>query len=313
MSILLLSALWALCTWQWAGAQERPGREGYSLWTKERIRYLYTKVQLSPYDAQLRVLLGNAYYADGQITKAKEQLHKAVELQPDFAPGHCNLAVALQAHSQFAEARAHYEEALRLDSTLVEAKVGLGVLLCRLDQPAQGVVYLERALEQDPKQLAVRYKLSVAYYKTGDFARSIGHLETLLQSDSTYAGAGQALARACYRQGAVLLRAQRAREALEVLDKALRYRSKDEEIFFVKGLAHLEQKEYAAAETAFKEVVRLEQGYLPALQNLAVLCEQSQRPQEAEYYQRQVQQWAPKWPLIQAARTAHWEVESSDK
>lgn len=311
--ILLSVALWVWFGGQPAGAGEQPGSErySYSLWTKERIRYLYTQVQLNPYNAPLRVQLGNAYYADGQVTKAKEQLYKAVELQPDFAPGHCNLAVALQAYSQFAEARAHYEEALRLDSTLVEARVGLGVLLCRMDQPAEGVVYLERALEQDPEQVGVRYKLSVAYYKTNAFDKAIAHLETLLRSDSTYAGAEQALARAYYRQGVVRLRGRRHREAIELLDKALKYKAQDEEIFFAKGLAHLGREEYAAAESAFKEVVRLEQGYLPALQNLAAICEQTQRPQEAQYYYRQVEQWAPRWPLIKAARTAHWEAESS--
>lgn len=305
---LFLCACLALGGWQGATAGEPAASQGYSLWSKERIRYFHNKVQLNPYDAQLRVLLGNAYYADGQIAKAREELQRAVELQPKLAAGHCNLAVVLHAQSQLAQARVHYEEALRLDSTLVEARVGLGTLLCRMDQLVQGLAQLERALEWDPARLAVRYNLAVGYYQAGDFHKAITHLEILLQSDSTYAGAGQALARAYYQQGVACLQAQQAQQALEFFDKSLRYSAGDEELFFAKGLAHLEQKEYVPAEAAFKEAVRLEEAYLPALQHLAVLCEQTQRPQEAEYYYRQAQKWAARWPMIQAARHARLEI-----
>ena len=300
---LLIALGLLLCCWQGVRA-----REGYQVWSKERIRYYSTRVLMNPDNAQLRVLLGNAYYADGQVARAGDELRKAVKLQPRLAAAHSNLAVVLQAQGQFPEARTHFEEALRQDSSMVEARVGLGTLLCRMGLAGEGLVHLERALALDLGQQGVRYDLAVAYYQSGDYQLAISHLEKVLQVDSLYAGALPALGRAYYRLGLNHLQAKQAPQALACFASSLRYRPGDADLFFAKGLAYVAQHELAAAETALKEVVRLEEGYMLAYQELAALCEQTQRPQEAQYYYQQAQKWAPRWPMLQAVRKAQGEV-----
>ena len=49
----------------------RPGKRRYSVWAKEKIRYLNAKIVIDPYDSHLRVLMANAYFEDGQIYEAK--------------------------------------------------------------------------------------------------------------------------------------------------------------------------------------------------------------------------------------------------
>ena len=56
-------------------------KERYNVWAKEKIRYQHDRVNQDPYNAQLRVLLANAYYGDGKYYDAAAQLEKALELE----------------------------------------------------------------------------------------------------------------------------------------------------------------------------------------------------------------------------------------
>ena len=134
-AVLAFLLLALLCS---EGQAQRQDKRTYNLWTKEKIRYLNAKVTINPYNPQLRVLLANAYFDDGQKYEAKRLLLEALELDPDYAEAHCNLAVMLHGQGYEREAKHHYEEALRLDSLMVEAMAGLGTLLCRTERQVEG-------------------------------------------------------------------------------------------------------------------------------------------------------------------------------
>ena len=74
---------------------KRMGKRAYNVWAKEKIRYLNAKITINPYRPQLRVLLANALFEDGQKYEAKAQLQEALKLDPEYAEAHCNLAVIL--------------------------------------------------------------------------------------------------------------------------------------------------------------------------------------------------------------------------
>ena len=127
--------------------------------------------------------------------------------------------------------------------------------------------------------------MAVAYHKVGDFKKSIAHFEALLRIDFQYPGARKALARAYYNLGLLRLQAEQFELALEVLVKAVEYEQKSEDMFFAKGLAHMHSGDLVGAEAAFKEVVVLEQDHIPALHNLGMICEKTDRMEEAvDYY-----------------------------
>ena len=301
---LLLILLLALCI---AGSAQ--ARDKYNLWAKERIRYLRTKVDLDPRNAQLHVLLANAYYEDRQSYKAMKHLKKALELQPDFAEAHCNMAVILHAQGRLHDARREYEEALQRDSTLVEARAGLGALLCRTDQETTGLKYLKQVLQQDPRRTSARYNMAVAYHKLGDFKKAIQELEEVRHNDTNYPGLKQALGRAYYSQGLVYLQAEQSGPAIEVFQQALQHLKYNANLFYAKGLAHIKRKELDLAEAAFKEAVELEMDHVPALHNLASICDQTGRLQEAISYYKQVQNLTPHLGTIDAVRHTTYDVE----
>ena len=303
-ALLLLLATFFLCPD--ARAQKK---RGYNMWAKERIRYLYNKVNLSPEDAHLRLLLANAYYENKQHRNAQLQLEEALKLQPRFPEAHCNLGGILQAQGRMAEARHHYQEALRYDSTMVEALSGLGTLLCHTNREGEGLTYLERVLELEPDLTNARFNIAVAYHKGGNYLKAIQHLNTLLSQDANYAGAEEALSQAYYSQGLIYLLAQEPQKALNVLDQARQLGHDNENVAFAAGLAHMYMEDYIGAETEFKKAVGIEPDHVPALHNLASIYERQERLSEAERYYLRVHQLTPHLKTIEAAKYAKYDVE----
>lgn len=284
------------------------GKEKYNVWVKERVRYLHNRVQRAPRDLQLRLLLANAYYRDGQAYEAKEQLRAALENDPDYPEAHCNLAVILHAQSQLPEAQQHYERALQLDPSLVEAQAGMGTLLCRTS-PGRGIKLLESVLRSNPGRNNARYNLGVAYHRSGDFSRALSHLEELRRRDPSYPEVDRALAQAYFGRGLGLLQAGQARDAAGFFNRALECEQNDADLHFATGLAHLKLEEMAEAEAAFATAVDLNEDHVPALHNLATVYERTDRlPRAKECYER-VRMLTPHLNTIEAARNAQYNEE----
>lgn len=292
------------------GAQaQHQGKRAYNVWAKEKIRYLNAKIIINPYKPQLHVLLANAYFEDGQKYEAKEQLQAALELDPNYAEAHCNLAVILHSQGYTRDAKHHYQESLRLDSLMIAAMAGLGTLYCRSERQAEGIEYLKKVIATQPDHVGARFNMAVAYHKVGDFKKSIEHLEILLQTDFKYPGARKSLARAYYSLGLLRLQAKQPDLALAVLAKAVEYEQQSKDMFFAKGLAHMDSGDLAGAEIAFKEVVALERDHIPALHNLGMICEKTDRMEEAIDYYYKVQQLAPHLSTIEAVKHTSYSVE----
>ena len=280
----------------------------YNPWTKEQIRYRQARVALDPHNAQLQVLLANAYYEDKQSYRALEHLEKALELRPGYAEAHCNIGVILHSQGRLEKARKHYERALEGDSTLVEAKAGLGALLCRIHQEVTGLRFLEEVLQQEPGRLSARFNMAVAYHRIEETAKAIRHLERVRQRDPEYPGLKRALGSAYYTQGLWHLRRGLPEPALEDFEHALEYRRYHANLFYAKGLTHLKLHQLGPAEDAFKEAVGLDPDHVPALHNLAIICDRTERPEESLAYFRQVQLLTSHLKTIDAVRHAKYDV-----
>lgn len=296
--LLLLSILLALP----GGAKER-----YNVWAKEKIRYHHVRVQQDPFNAQKRVVLANAYFADGDYWTAAKELEKAIELEADYPEAHCNLGVVRHAQSMIVEAETAFREALRLDSTLVDAMAGLGTMLSRNGRRAEGIVYLERTLQHDELHHDARYNLGVAYHKVGDYRRALEHLEKLHGKYPGFPGVSHALSQAYFARGLTLLQAKLATDALVMFGKSAQLRDDTPSVHYARGLAHLRLEELDAAEQAFLAAVELDEDHVPALHNLAYILDLTGREPDAEAYYRRVIRLTPHLETIEAARNANYD------
>lgn len=290
-----------------ASATVASAKERYNVWAKEKVRYHHDRVRQNPYNAQLRVLLANAYFSDGSYYEAVVELEKALELEHDYPEAHCNLGIVRHAQSMLVEAEKHYREALRLDSTLVDAMAGLGTMMCANGRRAEGIEFLERTLTYDGRRDDARFNLGVAYHKVGDYRPAIRHLETLFDRAPGYPGVESGLAKAYFARALTLLQAELPAEALAFLQKSTVLRPTSANVHYAEGLAHLGLDSLAAAEQAFSTAVALDEDHVPALHNLAQVLDLQDRPQEAETYYRRVARLTPHLATIEAARNASYD------
>ena len=282
---------------------------GYNVWSKEKIRYLNSRIISDPYNPQLHLLLANALIEDDLRHEAKQSLKMALDLDSTFAEAYCNLGVVLHGQGYLDEARFNYEKALSLDSLIIEARAGLGTLLCRGKDQVQGLEYLEKVIELDPEHLGARYNMAVAYHKLEDYKRSVKHLEVLISYDSEYPGARASIARSYYSLGLVRLQAEQSHLAVPLLEKAIFYEGDNSNMQFALGLAHLANENLSDAEAAFRFALEIEPEYIPALHNLGTVYELLGRQADADTIYSRVRDLAPHMATIEAIKDTKYDVK----
>ncbi len=282
-------------------------KERYNVWAKEKIRYHHDRVMKDPYNAQLRVLLANAFYSDGSFYEAAQQLEKALTLEPNYPEAHCNLGIVRDAQSMVSDAELHYRRALAMDSTLVDAMAGLGTLLCANGRRAEGIELLESTLVHDKRRDDARFNLGVAYHKVGDYRKATTHLKRLFERHPGYPGVSRGLSQAYFARGLTLLQAELPQEALAFFRKSSTLRQDAANVYYAEGLAHLRLKDLAAAEAAFVAAVQLDEDHVPALHNLAHVLDLTGCFEDAAGYYLRVARLTPHLGTIEAARNATYD------
>jgi putative PEP-CTERM system TPR-repeat lipoprotein len=139
------------------------------------------------------------------------------------------------------------------------------------------IIQLKNALQQDPRNLAARVLLGRAYLRVGEGAEA----EKQLWS-ARNAGADEALV--LPPLGRALLLQQKYRLLLEEIREGVRPPRIEGEIRFLRGQAHLEQRNIGPAEKAFQDAVRMRPEDGETLLGMARLRHLEGKADEAEQY-----------------------------
>lgn len=95
--------------------------------SEQEIKKLEELVTSMPDNARLRLALGKAYLATGELDKAKEELRTSIENEPDNPEAFLKLGNAQSECKEFDLAIGNYQKALALDAYYVEALYCLGM------------------------------------------------------------------------------------------------------------------------------------------------------------------------------------------
>lgn len=163
--------------------------------------------------AQKHYLLATTYLEGLDEGRAIEELHSAIEMQPDFAAAYCKLGEAYHLqhigrhlrelldgttfderprHSQ-EEMRA-YEDALRVDPTFAPAYVEIGktyiTYVARDEAPEESMTRAESlyllALDIDPNCSEALYELGALYFQRGEFEEFLQAYWKALSADKDF-------------------------------------------------------------------------------------------------------------------------------
>jgi Tfp pilus assembly protein PilF len=181
----------------------------------DRIRIWEDCVKKSPQKARPYNNLGVALADDGQYSKAIEQYHKALSINPYYPNAYTNLGFALAKQGKVEESISQFLKALALKPGDPEILSNLGVAFLMQNRPEEAIEYLSEAVALNPLLARAHSNLGVALNRQGRTQEAIDHHSIALQLDPDYAEAHNNLGVALANQG-------RFAEAIEHFSAALK-------------------------------------------------------------------------------------------
>ena len=157
---------------------------GYNVWSKEKIRYLNSRIISDPYNPQLHLLLANALIEDDLKHEAKQSLKMALDLDSTFAEAYCNLGVYICYDRHFPEGwRALALNGAEYIVNPSATVAGLSQYLWELEQPASAVANgcfigaINRVGSEEPWNIGKFYGSSYVVNPRGKIEAQLGEEE----------------------------------------------------------------------------------------------------------------------------------------
>jgi tetratricopeptide (TPR) repeat protein len=138
-----------------------------------------------PESFEVHELLGLAYAAQSQDTKANEHLAKAVRIKPDSVAALSNLAASYARLGKFNLAIEQFTKAAGLAPTNFDTNHNLGEAYIHAGNVGRAIPFLEKAQRINPASYDNGYDLSLAYLVTGHLAEARSSVQGLLKQKET--------------------------------------------------------------------------------------------------------------------------------
>lgn len=172
-----------------------------------------------------------------------------------------------------------YELATRLRPDVVPPLVNASLIYASLGQTQRAENVLKRALAIEPANAAGNFNMGLLQGELGDAKQAEQHLRAALKADPNFA-------EAAYNLG-VLIAADRAQEALGLLNKAYTLRPNDPKYAYTLAFYLNAQGNGASAADVLKAVIAKAPGYVDAYMLLGAIHEQQMQFEQARALYRQ--------------------------
>jgi Tfp pilus assembly protein PilF len=149
--------------------------------------------------AEAHLMLGAAKIEAADFAGARDELAKAVALDPKLPGVHVLYAQALQVSAGPDEARKEFQAELAIDPYNYASNLQLGAMLRQEQKYDEAKPYLTRALETRPGDLAVRYQLAAIDLSEGKAEQARRELESIIKESPGFTEAHVSLSIAYFR------------------------------------------------------------------------------------------------------------------
>lgn len=160
---------------------------------KNEIRLFRYIARMHPEDSGMRVNLGNAYLAAGNVDDAVAQLEQAVALEPETAETHNALGLAYFRKGDTGSAIVEFRESIRLEPNDAGPYSNLAVAYVRTGRLPEAIAAAERAVELEPSSPAMHTNLGLIYKRAGRLDEAEEQFLMALDNDADDAEAHNAL------------------------------------------------------------------------------------------------------------------------
>jgi protein O-mannosyl-transferase len=181
------------------------------------IENFHAALRINPRYAAAHSALGFTFAVQGRLTEAREQFDQALRISPREAEAHTGLGLLLARQDKLGEAADHFRRALEISSRDTQAHTNLGLILKKEGKWSEAAAHFQAAVRIDPGSGQAQHQWGLVLAEQGKLGEAIEHLREAVRIDPRYAEAHRSL-------GEVLLRQGRAIEAAEHLEEARRLR-----------------------------------------------------------------------------------------
>ncbi len=217
---------------------------------KEAQQELETILAKDTHSYTAHMGLGLILQAQGQYEGAIQYFERAkaldaMQAQPLYLSGICQLRMG-----DLDKAEKSLTTAAKLDRRLPAVHVGLAQIASRKNEFEEAIAHLSDALEIDPQLTPARLLRARLRNRAGDSKGAVSDVEDLLESRPDHRGATVMLANWYDQQGM-------PEKGASLLMQALERKPDDPAVWITLGRLRQTAKDYAAAESAFREVLKL--------------------------------------------------------
>ncbi len=136
-------------------------------------------IQLDPHDGEGYLAIGQLQLREGHITEAEKAFREAIQASPELAAAYAALGQILQQTHRLAEARNAFERALALNPEDWESTYRLGELMAEEGKPQQATVFFQKALQLHPEFPAAREQLAMSFLRRGDLSNAAAEAQMI--------------------------------------------------------------------------------------------------------------------------------------
>jgi tetratricopeptide (TPR) repeat protein len=146
------------------------------------VKAYRSALSIDPYRDDIRIKLGNLYFANGKYEEARAEYAEAVRLNPGSANRYA-LGQAYMELGRFAEAENQYNEIQRLAPREAGGYLGLGQVYSRQGKHEEAIRQFKEAVNRDGALYDAYTRMGYSYADMGDMESAQNMVTTLEQFD----------------------------------------------------------------------------------------------------------------------------------
>lgn len=203
-----------------------------------------------PDDPEIRHWLGLAYFKQGRLQPAREQLERARDLDKKDARTRFDLALVCLSVPDYAAAADELQVSLKLAPSNPVAHVLLGRAYLNSNRSVQAIDEFKAALRIDPAIRLGHYHLGFAYASLGRNTEAIAEYRTELQRSGEHP-------EVVYQLGHTLLESGIYEDAISYLRRASEIDAQNSDVWYNLGKAELLAGRHVPAEISLRKAIAL--------------------------------------------------------
>ena len=245
----------------------------------------------------------------GEYPKALQDLHRAIDLHPEFAKAHAALGAVHLQLGNFPASEEALTRALNIAPNLTQAETNLALLYSKIERFDDAIRVYRNLTRKHSESLSVWLGIAFAYQKADRFEEAIEAYHESLKRSANHPVAMTNLA-SCYEAvkqqeraiyyyktalvqepnlpmangnlGAIYQKQGELDKALPLLEKAVRYDPQFTAARYCLGLVLTKKREFQRAAMAYQRVIAQQDDHIGAYYNLAQALFRLKQPEEGK-------------------------------